>query len=362
MVVYRYGFQVNVIGILCFYTLTLGALYLAEFSGRDIPLLLYLLGGASDSNLHTAGKDSKLQVLAFGIHAASIAIFYLYLNEERKVRRALYLTLSVSVIVIGILKASKSDVLIPILSYSALIYYHIRSKDISSNSTPYSTRQLLHRFYIICSALVIVILFSAITSIRLEGVGNVGGHADLIEFRYIEEIGAFPSEVASLLYGYSSLGFQNFSNFINTHETEFRLGTSLFRPILSAAMMGEFADSMSIPVDEWNVVSGAANTGTFLTPLYIEGGAYICILGSLLYGLLVNFFYMMAFQRRHAVTWRFAYISLLFPWSWLFFTNAFSVLSIYLNVFYVILLSTLFFKSQVRVKHSNIEAAKVAIL
>jgi|GEM_PF-2693692 len=343
----RHSFRINAFGVVCFYMLTLTALYFAEFNGRELPLVSYLLGWAGDSNLNVVGKDSKLQVLAFGIHAASVIVFYLYLNEVRFRQRLFYLLLSLLVIAVGILKTSKSDIFIPILSYTGLIYYHHRTRRLPQALRPYAARRLLHRFYKIGAAIIVLLLLSHITSIRLEGVGHIDGYADLIKFRYVEELGTFPSEIVSLVYGYAALGFQNFSNFINTHEMVFRVGTSLFRPVLSAFMMGDVADSMSVPVDSWNVVADAANTGTFLTPLYIEGGVYFCLFGSLFYGLLVNVVYFLADRSRRtgrALGWLFAYITLLYPWTWLFFTNAFSVLSIYINVFYVILLAWLFTK------------------
>jgi oligosaccharide repeat unit polymerase len=336
----RRQFRVNPVGVLCFYALTLMALYLAEFSGRDLPLILYLLGDADDSNLHTAGKDSKLQVLAFGIQTASVFVFYLWLNAKRRLLRLLYLLLAVFVIAIGFLKTSKSDIFIPVLSYAGLIYYHHLARRLARAQQGHRPRTGIPKLYKVIAALTLLLVVS-VTSIRLQGVGQTGGYAGLIEFRYTEQLGPVLSEVVSVLYGYSALGFQNFSNYVNTHPVEFRIGTSLFRPALSAVMMGAVADAMTVPVDAWNVVSDAANTGTFLTPLYIEGGLYFCLLGSLLYGLLVNIVYA-AFRSRRTAGWMFAYIALLFPWTWLFFTNAFSVLSIYINLFYVGLLAWLF--------------------
>lgn len=340
----RQSLRINATGVVCFYILTLTALYFAEFSGRDLPLVLYFLGGADNSNLNIVGKDSKLQVLAFGIHAASIIVFYLYLNEVRLLRRFSYLLLCLAVVAVGVLKTSKSDIFIPILSYSALIYYHHRTRRLPQALRPYAARRLLHRLYKICAAIIFLLSLAVITSIRLEGVGHTDGYADLIKFRYAEELGTLLGEVVSVMYGYTALGFQNFSNYINTHEMVFRVGTSLFRPVLSALMMGDMADSMGVPVDSWNVVADAANTGTFLTPLYIEGGMYFCLLGSLLYGLLLNVVYFLAFRTRRTVGWFFAYITFLYPRTWLFFKNAFSVSSIYINVFYVMLIAWLFSK------------------
>ena len=345
-------------GIVSFYALTIVALYFAEFSGHDLPLWLYLLGDVSDSNLHVVGKDNKLQVIAFGIHAAAIFTFYLWLNEKRRLRRMGYLILSVLVIAIGLVKASKSDIFIPLLSYGGLVYYHYHNSRLSNRETRRVVYQRLPRKYKII-ALLTLLLAVSITSIRLQGVGLSGGYASLIEFQYSEELGVIGSELASIVYGYTALGFQNFSNYINTHEVVFRVGTSLFRPVLSAMMLGDYADSIGVPVDSWNVVSAAANTGTFLTPLYIEGGVLFCLLGALVYGCLVNFVYI-GFRSGRSATWMFAYISLLFPWTWLFFTNAFSVLSIYVNLFYVGMLGWLFVSEKRR--HLGVAVPVVADL
>jgi len=322
-------------GILAFFALTLVALYFAEFQGRDLPLLGYLLGDAGDSNLHTFGKDSRLQIIAFGLHSASIFMFYMALNERRRVMRVFYTFLALTVVVLGLAKASKSDIFIPILAYGGLAYYHYRIKN-----------KAMPRFLLVVAALALLLVVS-ITSVRLQGVGLTDGYSGLIEFRYAESVGAVAAEFISIIYGYTALGFQNFSNYVATHPAEFRLGTSLFRPVLSALLMGDEADSIGVPVEHWNVVSGAANTGTFLTPLYIEGGVIFCLLGSVLYGLLVNFVYL-AFRSKGSIAWLFAYISLLFPWTWLFFTNAFSVLSIYVNLFYIWILALAFMRNSSR--------------
>ncbi len=327
--------KVRPAGVLVFYCVTLTAVYFAEFSNRELPLFLYLLGGVSDSNLHTAGKDSKLQVVAFGVYVAAIFVFHLYLTETRTLHRLFYLTLSMAIVGLGLVKASKSDVYIPILCYCGLIYYQYRR----------SGRPLPQRYKFF--ALLTVLAVISITSIRLEGVGLDGGYSGLIDFRYSNQLGVVASEGVSIAYGYTALGFQNFSNFVTTHPAEWRVGTSLFRPVLSAFMMGNVADALGVPVDQWNVVSDAANTGTFLTPLYAEGGLLFCLLGALVYATIVNFTYY-HFRSRRSLVSLFMYTSLLFPWTWLFFTNAFSVLSIYVNLFYVAAMSWLFVEKKRR--------------
>jgi oligosaccharide repeat unit polymerase len=322
---------------LLFFLATLVALFFAEFQGQDLPLVSYLTGVATDSNLHTHGKDSKLQVIAFGIYVASIFIFYIWLNESSPLPRASYLIICISIVFIGLFKASKSDVYIPLIGYAALVHYHWRDRDMA-----------MPKVYKVLALLLATVLVS-VTAIRLQGIGLEGGYSGLIELKYVDIMGPAVSEIVAIIYGYSALGFQNFSNYVNSHPVEFRLGTSLLRPVLSVFMMGNVADANAVPVSEWNVVSDAANTGTFLTPLYIEGGFFLCLLGSLLYGLFVNLIYVFS-RRRPSLVWRFMYIGVLFPWTWLFFTNAFSVLSIYVNLVYIALLGWLCIKKPRRIE------------
>ena len=324
---------VNQLGVVAFYLATNLALYFAEFSDRDLPLYVYVLGVATDSNLHVAGKDSSLQVIAFGSHIAAMFVFFLWLLETRRWRRVIYLVLAIVAVVLGLVKTSKSDIFITVLSYAGVLYYYYRARK----------RKIPAGYKI--AAVVMVLVTVSVTAIRLQGVGFHGGYAGLIEFRYSKELGEAASEAVSIVYGYVALGFENFSNYVNSHVVEFRFGTSFFRPLLSMVMRGDVADAMSVPVDQWHVVSDAANTGTYLTPLYMEGGPLLCYLGSLVYGLMVNMIYLI-FRSTRLTRWMLAYSSFLFPWTWLFFTNAFSVLAIYVNLFYVFALSWLFVRNE----------------
>lgn len=307
--------------VVAFYAATLAALYFAEFYGRDLPLFAYLALDADSSTLHTFGKDSKLQVLAFGIHVATMLVFSVGLNVRSVLLKIMAVLLVIVVVLVGFLKAAKTDVYIPILVCAALYYYHRKRR---GAKLPTWWKAL---------GVALGLLVISLTSIRIRGTGWQTGYADAIQFRYSEELGPVLSELVSIVYGYTSLAFQNLSNYMALSDGELRLGTSLFRPVLSMLMQGELADSLDVPVDKWGVVSDAANTGTYLTPLYVEAGAGGCLLASLLYGLLVNVAYV-KFRRRGGA-WMFVYVSLIFPWTWLFFTNAFSVLGMYTNLFYV---------------------------
>jgi len=315
--------------VIWFYIVAFIALYLAEFR-EGSPLLKYMASETSNPVLHQAGKDSKLQVIAFGIFVAGMLSFYLGINSRAWASRILFLGLAIFVPILGGMKASKTDIFIPLLSYSALSYYHFRVKKVRIPK------------WLVILMLLVGMLMVSITFIRVRGIGCQGGYAGLIEFKYSEEI-VFPvNEMVAIIYGYMSLGFQNFSNYIKYGDGGFHIGTSLLRPFLSALMQGDVADALLAgPYENLYVVSGAANVGTFLRDLYIEGGVMFCIIGSIINAALVNGFYM-KFRKREGGMWMFIYIVFLFPWTWLFFMNAFSVLSHFVNAFYVFAIFSLF--------------------
>jgi hypothetical protein len=316
---------------LVFYGITLACVYYAEFNENIPPLYFYLTGGEINSSSHMVGKDSPLQAIGFGIHSLAIIFFYFYLIEHNFIRRKFYLLLSLIPVILGVIKFSKSDIFISVLPLLILQYYYIKFNKLRFSSS-----------YII----IVFIIFLGIsysTVIRMESINTDINYAHLIEFHYENYFGDSINNMLSVIYGYTALGFQNFNNYINTHDIEFRIGASLFRPFLSILMMGNVADEIGVPVDQWNVVSAAANTGTFMTPLYIEGGPLMCITGAIIYSSIVNLSYLF-FRLKNSLTFLFIYIIFLFPWTWLFFTNGFSVLSIYINIFYVVFFTKLFIK------------------
>jgi hypothetical protein len=308
--------------VISFFLLTLLALYFAEFRDQDFPLVLYLTGEAENASLHTYGKDSKLQVLAYGIFVATALGFYCGLSQTNRAAKLMFVSMLLVVLVLALLKASKSDIFHPLLMCAAIYYYRNAAQ---------------HRRAPRLSALWLLLLVSALASLstlRVEGLGVEGGYASEIQFKYSDQLGPVLGPIVATIYGYVSLGFQNFSNVIARNDDSWRLGTSFFRPLLSAFMQGDAARSLDVPVDQWGVVSNAANVGTYLAGLYIEGHAVVCLAGSLVYGLLVNAVYI-RFRLKQGGMWMFVYVVFLFPWTWLFFTNAFSVLSTFTNVLYV---------------------------
>jgi oligosaccharide repeat unit polymerase len=304
------------------FLVSLLALYFAEFRDQDFPLIRYLTGEAENASLQSFGKDSKLQVLAYGIFVATALGFYCGLYQKNRAAKLMLLSMLLTVVVLALLKASKSDIYHPLLMCAAIYYYRNAAE---------------HRRAPRLSVLWLLLLVSALASVstlRVEGLGVEGGYASEIQFRYSDQLGPVLGAIVATIYGYVSLGFQNFSNVIARTDDSWRLGTSFFRPLLSAFMQGDAARLLDVPVDRWGVVSDAANVGTYLTGLYIEGHAFVCLAASFVYGLLVNAVYI-RFRLKEGGMWMFAYVAFLFPWTWLFFTNAFSVLSTFTNVLYV---------------------------
>lgn len=309
--------------VVLFFLVTLMALYWAAFR-EGIPLLSYVMEDETDSAMYLIGNNSKLQFIANGIYVAGMTSFFLGINSRARGSKLLFMGLAIFVPILGMLKASKYAIFNPILFYSVLFYYHSRFKKV-----------LINKWSIILLILAGV-LMTAMTLIRVGGIESMVGYANLIKFKYSDEIGYPLNEAIALIYGYMSLGFQNFSNYTGYGFDGFHVGQSMFRPFFSIAMQGELVSDLAgeAPFHVGHIISNAAITGTYLRDLYIEGGTLFCFLGSGIYAALVNGVYI-KFRKMEGGMWMFIYIVSLFPWTWIFFTNAFSVLTIYLNAFYV---------------------------
>lgn len=324
----------RLIGAAIFFILSV--IFLEFFRESPPPLLEFLNKSVTDPYGYLAGKDSRWQVVAFGIHAISLFIFPLFLISCSLVKRAALFIIILAIFLLGVFKASKSDIYIPLLSFGVTFYYCRIARE------PIKTKQEQPKYssnftYVIlgCAG---AILLPWITAIRLSGLDSTLSYASLIEFDSFEWMSDSARELAAIIYGYTALGFENFRIFVDTYTGGYRFGTSFFRPLFSALMQGALVDDRMPSPKELNYISEAANTGTFLRALYIEGGIPFCLLGSLTYGALINIAYI-RFRSNGSLVTMAIYISLLYPWSWIFFTNAFSVLTIYTNLFWILLLS-----------------------
>lgn len=305
------------------------AKYLAEFSGEPVPLMQYLQGVAVSSIAHRVGKDSPLQVVAVGLVAAGMAAYWAALESRNLLSRMAWLTAAAVPVIFGILKASKSDVFEPLFCYFVLSYYRSRF-----------VRRVVPVRSLLATVAVSCVLAVGLTSVRMTGLAGAGEErfAQAIDFG-LEDWPDAVREPLAVLYGYTSLGFENLSLYMDLNHSTLRIGTSMFRPFLSMVRQGEVADKMLSDTAVENL-SPAANVGTFLRDLYIEGGSLLCVLGTACYSLLVSAFYV-NFRSQRTRLALMLYVSSAFPWSWLFFTNAFSVLTTYLGFLYILALAWL---------------------
>jgi oligosaccharide repeat unit polymerase len=316
--------------VLVFYFVSLLAMYFAEFSQDYIPIVLYYAQDTLDSGLHLVGKDSKLQVIAQGIMVAGLLCFYISISSKGKYNRYIFGLLATIVPLLGLLKASKTGVFTPVIYYFAVYYYFKKAQDM-----PVIT--LRSGLFIFGTLLVMVL----ITALRVEGVG-ANSYSSLIRFVHEDTLFYPLNEIAAIIYGYIALSFQNFSNYTDYHDGKLRLGISFFRPFLSIFMQGEYVREMVVPRSNWHFVSTAATVGTYLRGLYMEGGLLLCLFGSAIYATFVNWLYI-RFRMAGGGIWMFVYIIMIFPWTWMFFQNAFSILTFHVNSFYVILILSPFY-------------------
>lgn len=297
---------------------SLGIKIAVEFQ-EGIPLLAYIGDTGNSANLHRFGKDSKLQIFAQALVIGGMLSWYCALRASgRPLLRAGALLLSAVPLVVGILKASKSDIAEPAFLYF-MVYFYTR---------PSSWRISFPKLFFPTVALLLIIF--GVTDIRLEGQG-AESYADLIVFD-VEIMPFALRQVLAQFYGYMVLGFENFGRYVESGDDMVRLGTSMFRPLFSVLMLGSIPSGMLDALD-LHELSPAANVGTFLRDLYIEGGAIMCMIGTFWNAMLIRLVYN-NFRRRQDDISMIIYVTLLFPWVWLFFTNAFSVLTVYSNCFF----------------------------
>lgn len=308
-----------------FFLTTCAATLAAEFS-RGIPLFEYANVLAIDSDLHRFGKDSKLQILAGGLATAGLLSFYVATSAREKRRKCLFYGIAAIPPLLGVLKTSKSDVFDALFFYAVLYYYSLRSRD----------RRL--RFTKLAAwSLAAVVCFVSITMLRLGGDSRnpLITYSGMIEFQHEDDVPWPINEALAMPYGYTTLNFENFSRFVRYSNGRSHWGASLLRPLLSATLHGSVARTAVKDYEaNYHELSGAANMGTYLRDLYFEGGAWFCLIGTLLYSALVNFVYVQ-FRRRQSPLWMCIYINFLFAWIWIGFNNFFAVLTVYANAAFI---------------------------
>ena len=311
--------------VVLFFLITCAANLAAEF-GRGIPLFQYANALAIDSDLHRFGKDSKLEILGGGLATAGLLSFYVATCAHEKRAKWLFYGIAAVPPFLGVLKMSKSDVFDSLFYYAVLYYYSLRSQN----------RTFRFKKLAIWS-LAGVVCFASMTMLRLAGDSRnpTLTYSGMIEFRYVDDVPWPINEALAIPYGYATLNFENFSRFVRYSNGRSHWGASLLRPLLSATLQGSVARTAVKDYEaNYHELSGAANMGTYLRDLYFEGGAWSCLIGTLLYSALVNFVYVQ-FRQRQSSLWMCIYINFLFAWLWIGFNNFFAVLTIYVNAAFI---------------------------
>ena len=159
------------------------------------------------------------------------------------------------------MKLSRSDVFISALNIAFVEYYYRKyNSRRSSISSPTQIKMVMA--LLVAIALMYVSVVLRIGADAPNVYGSLGFNLNVPSPLY---------EVLALVYAYFALPFENFHRFLMSYTGDLHLGISFFRPLLSMFGQGEVADSMIATIN-FNVISGAANTGTFLTPVYAELG------------------------------------------------------------------------------------------
>jgi oligosaccharide repeat unit polymerase len=279
---------------------------------------------------HRWGKDSRAGVIT-GLLLILSPIFYLALraNHPRRAGWAL-LAAALAYPLMGVLKLSKSDFLVPALNILIVDYYYRKYALARA-----ATKHLWVKLGVVI--LVSLILFYLSTALRI-GIfieSSAESYASAIGFTL--DAPTHVRESLAMVYGYTVLPFENFHRFLNSYSGGYHPGISFFRPLLSALGQGDTADAMISEI-HYVAVSPAANTSTFLAALYAELGLYGLVLVPLIYGTFVNLLYV-RFRRQPDFPRFFVYLCFVYPWVWIFFFNGFSVLTFYINAAFVMLLA-----------------------
>lgn len=315
------------------YALAFAAYAYAEFVTNPVgvPLVAALRGerlSLLGADLHRWGKDTRWSIVSPLLFVLSPLCFLAFrVNRGRWVRWVLLIA-ALTYPVMGALKLSRSDVFIGTLSILTIDHYYHRYA--APSTTPRRGWIWFRNVGLLGMSLGI---YYALMTLRIGGssVGQLYG--ELIGFRWRSDNPL--AQLAAALYGYGALPLENFHRFFVSYDAEFRLGIGVFRPLLAITGQGEIADAMDARVPYPDPVSGAAGSATFLTNLYAEMGLIGVAVVPLLYALLVNGLYA-RFRLRPSLASLLLYVNFIYPWSWLYFNNAFSVLTFYLNAAFIV--------------------------
>jgi hypothetical protein len=313
---------------LVIYAVTFAVYLYAEFltNPAGIPLLGVLSGRRLPPiAAHRWGKDTTLAAITALLFVLTPAAYLAYRANTGRAFRAVLLVLALLFPVFGVLKLSRSDVFVSVVTLVlAASYWHM-----FGGQKP--ARWRLVRYGAI--GIFALAVYYVMMNLRIGGVGLTEVYARFIGFRLPGE--GVLHGFAGAVYGYVALPFENLHRFIETSDGSLRPGISALRPVLSLAGYGELADRLDADVGYPVPVSYAAGAATFLTGVYAEGGRLGAALIPIVYALLVNITYV-RMRARPSLASMLLYFNFTYPWLWLFFNNGFGALSFYINAVVII--------------------------
>lgn len=321
--------------LICCYVPAFGAYLYAEFvtNPAGIPLLAVLRGDTLSvlgSELHRWGKDTHWSILSPLLFILTPLCFLAYRANGDRGIRFLFLALALAYPIMGALKLSRSDIFIATLNVVVADHYYRRYRERRAASR---LRLWLRYGGVLAVSLT---LYYGLMVVRVGGVQVGALYSELIGFRFG---GTNPLvQMAAVVYGYAALPFENFHRFFTSYAGDLHVGIGVFRPFLAVSGAGSLADDMDARVPYPDPVSGAAGSATFLTNVYAELGIVGLVAVPVLYALLVNLLYA-RMRMRPSLGNVLLYLNFLYPWTWLYFNNAFSVLTFYLNAGFIVVLT-----------------------
>ena len=307
-----------------------GVYLFAEFLTNPvgIPMLAALGGNDIDQTIHRWGKDTRWAIFSNLLFIITPWMYLTAQSRRRGVARYLLLFLALLYPFFGLLKMSRSDVFVAVLNIGLAEYYRRRMSGQELRIRPHVL------FRAVLGVTVAMVLLYFTMALR---TGTTGRYADWIEFN--APLRDPWRELGAQIYGYLALPFENFKRFFESYDGGLQIGISVFRPFLSAFGRGDIADAKIATVD-FNAVSQAAGSNTFLSFVYAELGLLGILLIPFVYGGLVAcLYYWMRNSARLLPL--LLYLNFAYPWCWLYFGNAFSVLTFYINAAFIIAILTI---------------------
>ena len=280
------------------------------------------------------GKDSRslASYLSIPVAVTSVILYSAFRYRDRGSLKYLCLFVSLLYPMCTILKLSRIDFLNQMIMTIFAEYYWRKGRGTIKAFKP-AMGSFWKAGIVVGLGLAGIMGMSAL-SIYRGGFSEKGALGEILQIEAGRDTMFYPAIVES--YAYFAMPIDNFAAYFEANEGGGQIGVGMFRPLMSLTGQGPIADretqKVEIQYPYWPV-----NTLTFLPMLYAESGLWGVFGGSLAYSVFVNLLY---FQFRIHPTFLniFNYIISSYAWCWLCVTNGFSVLTLYLQMFYVIAL------------------------